>query len=221
MGFKFRTKCVVACGTPGYKLEINELRTQVSLSNKINEKKKTNWVSCLQKKYNKLRTMPSQEQRNVWDVNVQVTERSQNFKYEHEDSTHSWRLRNKNNNFYLNVTHWLARPGGTKLSKLIEKVSKKELNDFPKRFCAVWEKEGWHTVNSIKSIWEPPLTVWSPFLSFPFLSFPSFLSFDRTTTEDDLVFLPSLFRPTRTRESTPANACISVFAKNPWRSWIF
>ena len=140
MGFKFRTKCVVACGTHEYTLEINEanisflLRSQVSSSNKINEKKKTNWVSCLQKKYNKLRTMPSQEQRNVWDVNVQVTERSQNFKYEHEDSTHSWRLRNKNNNFYLNVTERLARPGGTKLSKLREEMSQKELNVFLKSF---------------------------------------------------------------------------------------
>ena len=180
MGFKFRTKCVVACGTPGYKLEINELRTQVSLSNKINEKKKTNWVSCLQKKYNKLRTMPSQEQRNVWDVNVQVTERSQNFKYEHEDSTHSWRLRNKNNNFYLNVTHWLARPGGTKLSKLIEKVSKKELNDFTKTFCtSAKKKDGTLSIqlNPSKS------RHWSfPFLSFPFLhSFPLIAQLQRTT----------------------------------------
>ena len=52
--------------------------------------------------------------------------KSQNFEYErrnfyagiHED------LRN-NNYFYLNVSEWLASPGGTKLSKLIEKMSKK------------------------------------------------------------------------------------------------
>ena len=43
----------------------------------------------------------------------------------------------------------------------------------------------------------------------------------RTTTKDDLVFPRSIFRPTRTRESTPANANNSVLAKNPWRSWIF
>ena len=141
MGFKFRTKCVVACGTHEYKLQINELRTQVSSSNKRTEKKKSNCVSCLQKKYNKLRAIPSQEQQNVRNVNVQVTERSQNFKYKHEDSTHSWRLRNKNNNFYLNVTQWLARSGGTKLSKLIETVSKKELNNFPKRFCTSAKKK--------------------------------------------------------------------------------
>ena len=34
-------------------------------------------------------------------------------------------------------------------------------------------------------------------------------------------FTSVYFRPTSTRESTPANANNSVLAKNPWRSWIF
>ena len=37
------------------------------------------------------------------------------------------KIRKKNNNFYLNVTERLARLGGTKLSKLIEEMSKKEM----------------------------------------------------------------------------------------------
>ena len=106
-------------------------------------KKKTNWVSCVQKKCKKLRTMWSKEQRNVRNENVQLTARSHNFKYEHQDSTHSWRLCNKNNNFYLylNVTERLARPGGTKVSKLIEEMSKRELNIFLKRFCTYAKKK--------------------------------------------------------------------------------
>ena len=43
----------------------------------------------------------------------------------------------------------------------------------------------------------------------------------RTTIKDDLVLPRSIFRPTRTRESTPANANNSVLVKNPRRSWIF
>ena len=39
--------------------------------------------------------------------------------------------------------------------------------------------------------------------------------------QGDLVLPRSIFRPTRTRESTPANANNSALAKNPWRSWIF
>ena len=78
--------------------------------------------------------MPSQEQRNVRNENVQLTVRSQNFKYEHQDNTHSKRLLNKNNKFYLNVTEWLSRNGDTKLSKLIEEMSQKELNVFLKSF---------------------------------------------------------------------------------------
>ena len=59
-----------------------------------------------------------------------------------EDFPHSWRLRN-NNNFYLNVTEWLASPGGTKFSKPIEEMSKEELNVFLKRFCtSVRKKDG-------------------------------------------------------------------------------
>ena len=41
------------------------------------------------------------------------------------------------------------------------------------------------------------------------------------TTEDNLVLPQSLFWSTRTRDSTSANANISVLAKNPSRSWVF
>ena len=40
-------------------------------------------------------------------------------------------------------------------------------------------------------------------------------------TEDDLVLPQSLFRSTRTRDSTPVDANNSVLAKNPSRSWVF
>ena len=43
----------------------------------------------------------------------------------------------------------------------------------------------------------------------------------RKTTEDDLVLPQSLFWPTRTRDSTPANTKNSVVAKIQWRSWVF
>ena len=64
----------------------------------------------------------------------------QNFKYEHRDFTPSWRLCN-NNNFHLNVTEWLASPGGTKRLKPIEEMSKEELNVFLKRFCTSARKK--------------------------------------------------------------------------------
>ena len=37
--------------------------------------------------------------------------------------------------FNVNVTEWLASPGGTKFSKPIVEMSKEELNDFLKSFC--------------------------------------------------------------------------------------
>ena len=59
------------------------------------------------------------------------------------------------NNFYLNVTEWLASPGGTKFSKLIEEMSK-ELNVSLKSFCkSARNKDGALSVyksSSIKSI---------------------------------------------------------------------
>ena len=116
------------------------------------DEKKANSVCCLQKKYKKLRTMPSQEQRNVRNENVQLTVRSQNFKYEHQDNTHSKRLLNKNNKFYLNVTEWLSRNGDTKLFKPIKELSKKELNVFSDEVLHGCEEGGWHTVSSIKSV---------------------------------------------------------------------
>ena len=72
------------------------------------------------------------------------------FKYEHRDLTHSQRLR-YSNNFCLNVTEWIASPGGTKFSKPIEETSKEKLNVFLKGFC-ICEKERWHTVSLQKFI---------------------------------------------------------------------
>ena len=137
---------------------------------------KTNSVSCLLKKYKKSRTMPSQEQQkghNIRNENIQryvsvkfpvkvVRFQSHDFKYEHRDLTHSCRLRN-NNNFYLNVTEWLASPGGAKFSNPIEEMSKEELNVFLKSFCtSARKKDGSLSVcksSSMKSIWDPPLIV--------------------------------------------------------------
>ena len=134
--------------------------------------RKKHSVSCLQKKYKKLRTMPSQYQRKHVEKAIKfgmktVRIRLGSFKSckmsnEHRNFTHSWRLRN-NNNFYLNVTEWLASPGGTKFSKPIEEMSKEKLNIFLKRFCtSARKKDGTLSVNkssSMKSIWEPPMIV--------------------------------------------------------------
>ena len=97
------------------------------------------------------------------------------------DFTYSWRLRNNNKNFYLNVTEWLASPGGTKFSKPIEEILKKELNVFRRSICmSARNKDGTLSVDkspSMKSIWEPPLIVsfarWLSVNRFP-LSDPAF-----------------------------------------------
>ena len=77
----------------------------------------------------------------ITDNAVQLTVRSQNFKYEHQDSTHSWRFHNKNNNFYLNVTEWFSRPGGTKRLKPIEEMSKKRTKWFSEEVLRVCEED--------------------------------------------------------------------------------
>ena len=53
----------------------------------------------------------------------------QNFEYERRDF-YAGILEDLRNNiyFYLNVSEGLASPGGTKFSKLIEEMSKEELN---------------------------------------------------------------------------------------------
>ena len=61
-----------------------------------------------------------------------------------------------NNNFYLNVTDWLASFGGTKFSKPMEEMSKEELTVFRKNFCtSARNKDGILSVyksSSMKSI---------------------------------------------------------------------
>ena len=73
---------------------------------------KTNSVSCLQKKYKKLLTMPSHQQQKSHKFGMRIFNgtyrlsfplKLQNFKQEHRDFMHSWRLCN-NDNFYFNVT---------------------------------------------------------------------------------------------------------------------
>ena len=134
------------------------------------EKKNTNWVSCLQKEYKKLRIVPSQYQRKDHKFRNKNIQQYASVKFPLKCAAkfhwiwtstfkHSRRLRN-NNNFYLNVTEWLASPGGTKFSKPIEEMSKEELNVFLKRFCTPSrKKDGTLSVyksSSMKSIWEPP-----------------------------------------------------------------
>ena len=79
-------------------------------------------------------------------------EKLQNFEYDRRDFTHSW-LRN-NNNIYLNVTEWLASPGGTTFSKPIQKMSKEELNVCLKCFyTSARKKDGtYYKRSSTKSI---------------------------------------------------------------------
>ena len=52
----------------------------------------------------------------------------------------------------VNVTEWLASPGGNKLSKLIEEMSKEELNVFQNSFCTSARKKRLHTVSLQKFI---------------------------------------------------------------------
>ena len=58
--------------------------------------------------------------------------------------------------FNLNVTEWLASPGGTKFSKQTEEMSKEEPNVFRKSFCpSARNRDGTLPVyksSSIKSI---------------------------------------------------------------------
>ena len=121
-------------------------------------RKETNSVSFLQKKYMKLRTMPSQKQRKVIVQNENI-QQYVSFKF----PVKSCRISNMNieilrlhedyvttSDFYLNVTEWLATPGGTKFLKPIEEMSKEELNVFLKRFCTSAGKKD-RTLSAYKS----------------------------------------------------------------------
>ena len=59
-------------------------------------------------------------------------------------------------NFYVNLTEWFASPGGTKILKPIEEMTKNELNVFLKRFyTSVSKRDGTLSVyksTSMKSI---------------------------------------------------------------------
>ena len=133
------------------------------LSTKKKDDKKTNAVSCLQKKIQEITaiTRPSESEKAIkfgmrifngtYMYLLSFSQKLQNFKYEHWDFTHSWRLRN--NNFYLNFAEWLTSPGDTKFSKPIEEMWKEELNVFLKRFCTyVSKKEGTLSVRLQKFI---------------------------------------------------------------------
>ena len=107
---------------------------------------------------------------------------------------------------------------------------KRRTKCFLKRFCTSARKKdrtlSVYKSSSMKSFWEPPLIV-----SFQWTDeetpCSTALSSDgqRATIPHNYQGRPSFtsvyFWPTRTRESTPANANNSVLAKNPWRSWIF
>ena len=74
---------------------------------------------------------------------------------------HSSILHN-NNNFYLNVSEWLASPGGAKFSKPIGEMSKEELNVYLKSFSTSVRKIDGMSVNkssTMKSLLEQPLIV--------------------------------------------------------------
>jgi len=67
---------------------------------------------------------------------------------------HCLRLHNNNNNVYLNISEWLASLGGTKFSKLIQEMSKEELNACLSCFyMSVRKKDGTYSQTSlVKSI---------------------------------------------------------------------
>ena len=145
------------------------LQSKVLLTKKW-MRKETNSVSFLQKKYKKLRTMPSQKQRKghiVQNENIQRYVSGFPLKVAKCQIwtlrfTPSWRLCN-NNNFYLSFTEWLASPGGTKFLKPIEEMPKEELNVFQKRFCTSARKKdrtlSFYKISSMKSFWGPPFIV--------------------------------------------------------------
>ena len=165
-------------------------RSQV-LSTKKWMRKETNSVSFLQKKYKKLRTMPSQKQRKGHIVQNETIQRYVSVKFpiksckisnmNIEILRPSWRLCN-DNNFYLNVTEWLATPGGTKFLKPIEEMSKEELNVFLKRFCTSARKKDPHCHFTKVNQWNPsesrhwsfPSRSLPPNKPFSFISDPAF-----------------------------------------------
>ena len=119
---------------------------------KFRREKKNGWEK------NKLGELSTKEIQEITDNAVPVkTKRPKKFglrvfnaspypslkscKVSNMDIENSWRLRNNNNNFYLNVSEWLVSSGGTKFSKPIEKMSKEELNVIQKRFCASARKK--------------------------------------------------------------------------------
>ena len=129
----------------------------------------------LQKKYQKKGTMPSKQQQKSHKVSNDNIQRYVSVKFPliksakfqiwtsrfYAGKPRSWILRN-NNNFYLNISEWLASPGGTKFSKPIEEMSKEELNVFLKSFCTSARKKDGTSVyerSATKSIWEPTLIV--------------------------------------------------------------
>ena len=164
------------------------LQSKVLLTKKW-MRKETNSVSFLQKKYKKLRTMPSQTQRKghiVQNENIQRYVSGFPLKVAKCQIwtlrfTPSWRLCN-NNNFYLSFTEWLASPGGTKFLKPIEEISKEELNFFWRGFARLRARKIAQSLYKSSSEWNPSETRhWSfPSRSMPlnkpfsFISDPAF-----------------------------------------------
>ena len=87
------------------------------------------------------------------------------------------RILRYNNSVYFNVTEWLASPGGTKFSKLIEQMSREELNVCLTCFyTSAQKKDGtYYIIPSLKFIEEPSLVV--------------FFARRRTTNLHDIEFL--------------------------------
>ena len=109
-----------------------------------------------------------------------------------------------NNNFYLNVTDWLASFGGTKFSKPMEEMSKEELTVFRKNFCtSARNKDGTLSVyksSSMKSILRAAI---DRFLRSLPLNKPFSTISDRTFTEANKA-LEHLQKTSEKRATLPA-----------------
>ena len=133
------------------------------LSTKKKDDKKTNSVSCLQKKIQEIMaiTRPSESEKAIkFEMRIfngtymyllSIPQKLQNFKYEHWDFTHSWRLRN-NNNFYLNfVESGLLVLVAPNFRNQLRKCQKKNWMFFWRGFARMWVRKKAHCQYVYKS----------------------------------------------------------------------
>ena len=130
------------------------------------------------------------------------------------DFTHSWRLRNNNNNnFYLTVTECLASPGGTNFRNRSKKCQKKNWMFFLKRFrTSASKKDGTLSVQwnpSESRHWSFPSLAAAQQTVFGYLR-PRFYSSNKALehlqkTSEKLARFPAYLRQETVRNKLPMN----------------